>query len=467
MARTIRDARAGGLVDLCVRDADLLVTMDAERREIRGGWVAIDGGMVSAVGEPGGEPPAERMIDATGCLVTPGLVNTHHHLFQNLTRAFAQALAGDLFEWLRTLYPVWSRLDQEAAYVSAWIGLAELALGGCTTSTDHLYLHPRGAGDLIGAEITAARELGFRFHPTRGSMSLSVKDGGLPPDDVVQEDDEILADSERLVAVHHDPAPGAMVRIALAPCSPFSVTPELMARTAELAERLEVRLHTHLAEDVGENDYCREAFGCRPVEHFERVGWGSDRAWVAHCVHPDQAEIERLGRWGTGVAHCPSSNQILGAGLAPVRELRDAGVPVGIGCDGSASADSASLWLETRGALLLARLRGGARAMQAREALEMATLGGAACLGRDDIGCLAPGRAGDLVVWPIGGIPFAGALSDPVEALLRCGPAHPRHTVVAGRSLVTDGRLVAAAVEEMLQRHRRVAGEWLRAATGS
>ena len=292
--------------------------MDAARREIPGGWVAVSGGFVSAVGEPGREPPAEREIDAAGCLVTPGLVNTHHHLYQNLTRAFAPALDGDLFEWLRTLYPVWSRLDEEAAYVSAWIGLCELALGGCTTSTDHLYVHPRGAGDLISAEIAAARELGFRFHPTRGSMSLSVKDGGLPPDAVVQQDDEILADSERLVALHHDPAPGAMVRIALAPCSPFSVTPELMARTAELAERLDVRLHTHLAEDIGENGYCETAFGCRPVEHFERVGWGSDRAWVAHCVHPNRAEIERLGRWGTGVAHCPSSNQILGAGLAPV-----------------------------------------------------------------------------------------------------------------------------------------------------
>ena len=468
MGETEGDAR----VDLCVRGAELVVTMDAERREIPGGWVAIDGGFVSGVGGPGREPPAERVIDAGGCLVTPGLINTHHHLYQNLTRAFAPALGGGLFEWLRTLYPVWSRLDEEAAYVSAWIGLCELALGGCTTSTDHLYLHPRGAGDLIGAEIAAARELGVRFHPTRGSMSLSVKDGGLPPDDLVQEDDEILADSERLVALHHDPAPGAMVRVALAPCSPFSVTPELMTRTAELAQRLDVRLHTHLAEDVGENAYCREAFGCRPVEHFERVGWGSDRAWVAHCVHPNQPEIERLGRWGTGVAHCPSSNQILGAGLAPVRELRDAGVPVGIGCDGSASADCASLWLETRGALLLARLRGGARAMQAREALELATLGGAACLGRDDIGALAPGRAGDLVVWPLAGgadaagIAFAGALSDPVEALLRCGPVVPRHTVVAGRSLVRDGALTAAATGEMLARHRRIAGEWLQAAAG-
>ena len=466
MDETNGDERA----DLCVRGAQLLVTMDADRREIAGGWVAIRDGMISALGPPGREPAAARVIDAAGCLVTPGLINTHHHLYQNLTRAFAPALDGDLFEWLRTLYPVWSRLDEEAAYVSAWIGLCELALGGCTTSTDHLYVHPRGAGDLISAEIAAARELGFRFHPTRGSMSLSVKDGGLPPDAVVQQDDEILADSERLVALHHDPAPGAMVRIALAPCSPFSVTPELMARTAELAERLDVRLHTHLAEDIGENGYCETAFGCRPVEHFERVGWGSDRAWVAHCVHPNRAEIERLGRWGTGVAHCPSSNQILGAGLAPVRELRDAGVPVGIGCDGSASADCASLWLETRGALLLARLRGGPRAMQAREALELATLGGAACLGRDDIGCLAPGRAGDLVVWPVAGrsdaagIAFAGALSDPVEALLRCGPVAPRHTIVAGRSLVADGVLSAPDTGEMLARHRRIAGEWQQSA---
>ena len=419
------------------------------------------------MGEPGHEPAAERVIDARGCLVTPGLINTHHHLYQNLTRAFAPALAGNLFHWLRTLYPVWSRLDEEAAYVSAWVGLSELALGGCTTTTDHLYVHPRGAGDLIGAEIAAATELGFRFHPTRGSMSLSVKDGGLPPDSVVQDDDEILADSAWLVARHHDPAPGAMVRIALAPCSPFSVTPELMTRTAELAERLDVRLHTHLAEDTAEDRFCAATFGCRPVEHFEHVGWASDRAWIAHCVHPNQAEIEALARWGTGVAHCPSSNQLLGTGLAPIRELRDAGVAVGIGCDGSASADCASLWLETRGALLLARLRGGPQGMQAREALEMATLGGAACLGRNDIGCLAPGRAGDLVVWPVDGIAFAGALSDPVEALLRCGPVAARHTVVAGRSLVTDGVLTAGGIVAMLERHRRIAAEWLRAAAGS
>ena len=451
---------------MCVRNAELVVTMDADRREIPGGWVAVSGGFVTAAGEPGREPEAERTIDAGGCLVTPGLINTHHHIFQNLTRAFAPALAGDLFHWLRVLYPVWSRLDSEAAYVSAWIGLAELALGGCTTSTDHLYLHPRGGGDLISAEIEAARDLGFRFHPTRGSMSLSEKDGGLPPDSVVQDDDEILADCERLVALHHDPAPGAMVRIALAPCSHFSVTPDLMARTAELAERLDVRLHTHLAENADDSTLCESLHGCRPVEFLERVGWGSDRSWVAHCVVPSAAEVDSLARWGTGVSHCPSCSQLIGLGVAPIREMLDAGVPVGIGCDGSASTDCASLWLETRGALLLARLRGGPEAMNAREALEMATLGGAACLGRDDIGALEPGRAGDLVVWPLDGVAFAGALSDPVEALLRCGPVAARHTVVAGRPLVTDGRLTAAGVDEMLARHRQIAGEWLEAAEG-
>ena len=263
------------MTDLLIRHARLVATVDAQRTEIPGGWVAITGGFISGVGAAGNEPevgPSTEVVDARGCLVTPGLVNTHHHIYQNLTRAYHPAVNGTLFQWLTTNYPVWSRLDEEAAYVSAWVGLAELALGGCTTSTDHLYVHPRGGGDLITAEITAARELGFRFHPTRGSMSLSVKDGGLPPDSVVQRDDEILADSERLVALHHDRSHGAMVRIALAPCSPFSVTPDLMRATAELAERLDVRLHTHLAEDADEDVYCLERFGRRPIEQFAEVG---------------------------------------------------------------------------------------------------------------------------------------------------------------------------------------------------
>lgn len=451
--------------DLLVHGAKLLVTMDAARSEISGGWVAIRDGLVTGIGAQGEEPAAKEVIDAEGCLVTPGLVNAHHHMYQNLTRSFAPALSGGLFEWLKTLYPVWSRLDEESAYVSAWIGLCELALGGCTTTSDHLYLHPRGGGDLIGAEIKAAKEVGFRFHPTRGSMSLSEKDGGLPPDTVVQDDDEILSASERLVNLHHDPAPGAMVRIGLAPCSPFSVTSELMTRTADLAERLDVRLHTHLAEDPDENDFCEAKFGCRPVDYLDNVGWGTERTWVAHCIHPNQAEIDNLARWGVGVAHCPSSNQVLGTGLAPIREFRDAGMAVGIGCDGSASADCASLWLETRSALLLAHLRGGPGAMQAREALEMATLGGAACLGRDDIGSLAPGKAGDLVVWPLEGVAFAGALSDPVEALFRCGPVSARETVICGKSLVSEGALTVNGVQDMLEWHHRIASEWLQKAS--
>jgi cytosine/adenosine deaminase-related metal-dependent hydrolase len=451
-------ARPTGPADLLVEGAELVATMDADRTEIRGGWVAVTDGLVSAIGQAADPPPAaRRTLRADGCLVTPGLVNTHHHIYQNLTRAFAPALNGTLFSWLTTLYPLWSRLDEEAVHVSAYVGLTELALGGCTTTTDHLYVHPKGAGDLISAEITAARMLGMRFHPTRGSMSRSRKDGGLPPDSVVQEPDEILASSARLVEAHHDPSPGAMVRIALAPCSPFSVSPALMTATAELAESLDVRLHTHLAEDAEEDEYCLAAYGRRPVDHFAEVGWGGDRAWVAHCIYPNDAEVARLGGWGTGVAHCPSSNMILGGGLAPVRELRAAGVPVGIGCDGSSSADAASLWLETRTAMLLGRLRHGAAAMSARDALEIATRGGAGCLGRaGELGELSVGAAGDLVAWPLAGVAFAGALSDPVEAWLRCGPVTARHTVVAGRPVVENGEPVHPDLADMLARHRTI-----------
>jgi cytosine/adenosine deaminase-related metal-dependent hydrolase len=445
-------------VDLLVAGAQVVATCDDERRELAGGWVAVTDGVIAGVGAPGTEPPATRTIRADGCLVTPGLVNTHHHIYQNLTRAYRPATSSNLFGWLTTLYPIWARLDEEASYLSAWVGLAELALGGCTTSMDHLYVHPSGGGDLIAAEIRAATELGMRFHATRGSMSRSQKDGGLPPDSVVQDDDTILAESERLVSTHHQRGPQAMVQVALAPCSPFSVTPGLMRATAELAERLDVRLHTHLAEDVDEDRYCLDVHGCRPVELFEEVGWGSDRSWVAHCVYPDAEEISRLGDWGTGVAHCPSSNQLIGAGLSPVRELRAAGVPVGIGCDGSASTDSASLWMESRNALLLARLRHGPEAMQARDALEMATLGGAACLGRvGEIGTLTVGACGDLVVWPLEGPAFAGALSDPIEAWLRCGPTAARHTVVGGRVIVEDGHLVHDGLDDILVRHRAAA----------
>ena len=446
--------------DLLVRDAVLVATCDAGRREISGGWVAVTDGLISAVGGAADPvPPARRVLNAGGCLVTPGLINTHHHIYQNLTRSYRPVVNGTLFEWLTGLYPLWSALDEEASYLSAWVGLAELALGGCTTTTDHLYVAPRGGGDLWSAEITAARELGMRFHPTRGAMSVSQKDGGLPPDSVVQDEDTILADCERLVAAHHDPGWGAMVRVAIAPCSPFSVSPELMRSAAELAERLDVRLHTHLAEDPDEDTYCLERFGRRPIEQFAEVGWLTDRSWVAHCIYPSSAEIDRLGAAGVGVAHCPSSNMLIGGGgFAPVREFRAAGVPVGLGCDGSASTDSASLWLEARTALLLGRQRTGPTGMTAREVLDMGTRGGAACLGRSgELGELTVGAAGDLVCWSLEGLAYAGALTDPVEAWLRCGPAAARHTVVAGRVVVDSGVLTATGVEDILARHARAA----------
>ncbi|HEX7095828.1 MAG TPA: 8-oxoguanine deaminase [Acidimicrobiales bacterium] len=444
--------------DLLIANADLVATMDDERREIAGGWVAITDGVIAGVGGPGSEPEAARRIDARGCLVTPGLINTHHHIYQNLTRAYRPATSGTLFQWLTTLYPLWARLDTEAVHISAWIGFAELALGGCTTTMDHHYVHPRGGGDLITAQIEAALDFGMRFHATRGSMSLSQKDGGLPPDSVVQDDDEILADSERLVRRHHDRSPDAMVQVALAPCSPFTVTPELMRRTAELAEQLDVRLHTHLAEDPDEDVFCQERFGCRPLEYFEDVGWASSRAWVAHCVHPNDDEIARLGQWGTGVAHCPSSNMLLGVGMCRVHELLAAGVPVGLGCDGSSSTDSASLWQESRNALLLARLRRGPASMSARDVLELATRGGAECLGRrGQIGQLTPGACGDVAVWSLSGVQFAGALSDLIEAWLRCGPCSARETIIAGRCVVENGHLVSPRLDDMLAAHRRVA----------
>ncbi len=425
--------------------------------DLADGWVAVTDGLVEAVGT-GAAPAAAQVIDATDCLVTPGLVNTHHHLYQNLTRAWPGMTGQPLFGWLQSLYPLWAALDTEAAYVSAWAGLAELALSGCPTSTDHLYVHPRGAGDLLTAEIEAARDLGMRFHPTRGSMSLSQKDGGLPPDDLVADDDEILAASETAVARHHDRSWGAMTRVALAPCSPFSVTERLMVATAELAERLDVRLHTHFAENAEDDAFSLATFGCRPVDYLERTGWASSRTWVAHCVMPTGPEVRRLGAAGVGVAHCPSSNLVLASGIAPIVDLRAVGCPVGLGVDGSSSADSASLWLEARQAMLLAKLRSGPAAATARMTLEVATRGGAACLGRvGELGVLAPGAVADLAVWSLDGPRYAGALADPIEAWLRCGPAAARDTIVGGMPMVRDGHLVAhGRLTELLDAHTRI-----------
>ena len=451
-----------GPVDLLVHSAGLIATVDPNRTEIADGWVAIHEGRVHSLGS-GAAPTATRRIDATGCLVTPGLVNTHHHLYQNLTRAFPAMTSAPLFGWLQTLYPLWRAIDRDSIYLSTWIGLAELALSGCTTSTDHLYVHPRGAGDLLEAEVSAARDFGMRFHPTRGSMSLSVKDGGLPPDDVVEDHDEILSASADAVHRFHDRSFGAMTRIALAPCSPFSVTERLMIESAELAERLNVRLHTHFAENSEDDEFSLRAFGCRPMDYLERTGWLADRTWVAHCVMPSDDEVSRLGRVGVGVAHCPSSNLILASGVAPTVALRDAGCRVGLGVDGSSSADSASLWLEARQAMLLAKLTSGAASVDARWSLEMATREGAACLGRSgEIGELSVGACADLAIWDLNGVPFAGAIGDPVEAWLRCGPMSARDTIVDGCDVVRDGRLVSDRVEELLAAHtvdaRRIQG---------
>jgi len=443
------------MVDLLIRNARLVATVDAQRRELAGGWVAIEGGLIQSVGAAGDEPPtATETVDVADCLVTPGLINAHHHMFQNLTRAYPPMTDKPLFGWLQSLYPLWRAIDEESVYASAFVGLAELALGGCTTSADHLYLHPRGSGDLLSAEIAAARELGMRFHPTRGSMSLSVKDGGLPPDDVVQDDDEILTAGEDAVARHHDRSHGAMVRIALAPCSPFSVTEQLMVRSAELAERLDVRLHTHFAENAEDDEFSLATFGCRPLEYLERTGWCTDRTWVAHCVMPNPQEVQRLGAARIGVAHCPSSNLILGSGISPIVPMRAAGVKVGLGVDGSSSADSASLWLEARQAMLLAKLRDGVHAGTARMALECATVGGAGCLGREgELGVIAPGAVADLAVWRLTGPLFAGALADPVEAWLRCGPVGAWHTIVNGRFVVRDGAVVHRDLSSVLVAH--------------
>lgn len=447
------------MADVLIRNAWLVATVDADRRELEGGWVHIADGLVAAVGtstDPLPEVDRQRctVVDATGCLVTPGLINTHHHIFQNLTRAYPPMTDKPLFGWLQSLYPLWAAIDEESVHASAFVGLTELAMSGCTTSTDHLYVHPRRGGDLLSAEIAAAAALGVRFHPTRGSMSLSEKDGGLPPDHVVQDDDQILAECEAAVARHHDRAWGAMTRIALAPCSPFTVTEQLMVRTAELAERLDVRLHTHFAENAEDDEFSLATFGCRPMEYLERTGWCDSRTWVAHCVMPNSDEQRRLGAAGVGVAHCPSSNMVLSSGLAPTVAMHRAGVAIGLGVDGSSSADSASLWLEARQSMLLAKLSSGAHAGTARLSLEWATRGGAACLGRlGELGELTPGAVGDVAVWRLDGPTWSGAVADPIEAWLRSGPASAWHTIVHGRFVVRDGRPVHPDLDEQLRLH--------------
>ena len=425
-----------------------VVVMDDAGTEHEDGWVLVEDGRVAATGG-GAEPEADERVDLGGALVTPGLINTHHHLYQTLTRARAQE--SNLFGWLKALYPVWARLDEEAEHVAARTGLAELALSGCTTVFDHHYVFPRGAGDLIEAEMTAARELGVRLVPSRGSMDLGESDGGLPPDSLVEDAETVLQETERLASRYPE--------LVVAPCSPFSVTGELMRESAELARRLDLTLHTHLAETVEEEAYCQELYGCRPVEYLERLGWLDGDVWCAHCVHLDGSDVARFGETGTGVAHCPSSNLRLGAGVAPVRELLGAGVRVGLGVDGSASNERGDLFLEVKQALLVARGRGGPEALTAREALRLGTRGGAAVLKRDDIGSLEPGKSGDFAVWRLDGLELAGA-DDPVAGLVFSGPHRVDRLVVSGDDVVREGRLVRGDEEEIAREHRRVAARF-------
>jgi cytosine/adenosine deaminase-related metal-dependent hydrolase len=422
-----------------------VATVDGQGTEYASGHVVTEGNRILAVGE--GRAPEEasagaRRIDGSGCLATPGLVNCHHHLYQWATRGLAQQ--ATLFEWLVELYPIWALVDEEIEHAAARAGLAALARSGCSTSVDHHYVFPRGAGDLLAAEIEAAREIKLRFHPTRGSMDLGESEGGLPPDSVVEDLDEILLASEDAIDRFHDPSFDSMLRIALAPCSPFSVTPRLMSEVAELARSRDVRLHTHLAETEDEEEFCLQKFGVRPAEYLEGLGWLGEDVWLAHCVHLSDQEVRRFGDTGTGVAHCPSSNARLGAGIAPVAALVGAGAPVGLGVDGAASNEAGELAQEVRQALLFARLAGGPKALTARQALELGTIHGARCLGREaEIGSLEAGKLADVALWRVDGLWHAG-VEDLVAALVLGPPRPVELLLVDGEPVVENGELRTA-----------------------
>jgi cytosine/adenosine deaminase-related metal-dependent hydrolase len=434
-----------------IRGASWLVTMDDARRELQGADILIEGGAIVAVGEElAADVPS---IDASGCVVTPGLVNTHHHLYQSLTRAVPGAQDALLFGWLQRLYPIWARMTPDHLFVSAQVGLAELALSGCSLSSDHLYLYP-GACRLEDT-IHAAADLGLRFHPTRGAMSIGVSQGGLPPDSLVEREADILEDCIRVIDAFHDPSPGSMCRVGVAPCSPFSVSRELMRDAALLARDKGVMMHTHLAENDEDVAYSLGRFGCRPGAYAESLGWVGPDVWHAHCVKLDGDEIALFARTGTGVAHCPCSNCRLGSGIAPIRAMRDAGVPVGLGVDGSASNDAGNLVAEARQAMLLQRVARGADAMSAREALEIATRGAADVLGRPECGRIAPGTRADIAIWDASGIDSAGSW-DPA-ALLLAGPTTVRDLIVEGRDVVRDGQVVTLDLGAVIARHNRLA----------
>ena len=438
-------------MSLLVKNADVLVTMDGDRRELKGASLLVEEGVITSVGPT---LPADVILDATGCVVTPGLVNTHHHLYQSLTRVVPGGQDALLFGWLQTLYPIWSKMRPEHMKVSAQIGLAELALSGCTMSSDHLYLYPNGV--TLEDTIEAAQSLGMRFHPTRGSMSIGESDGGLPPDSLVEQEADILEDSIRLIDQWHDASDGSMLRVGLAPCSPFSVSRELMRDSALLARDKGVMLHTHLAENDEDIAYSLEKFGCRPGEYAQELGWVGEDVWHAHCVKLDVNEIDLFAATGTGVAHCPCSNCRLGSGIAPVRAMRDAGVKVGLGVDGSASNDVGDIISEARQAMLLQRVQNGADAFSAREALEVATLGGAQVLGRPDCGSLEVGKRADFAVWDVQTLANAGAW-DPVAALVLCGPQRVRDLYVEGRAVVREGQIARLDMPVVAEQARALA----------
>lgn len=440
---------------LLIRNAAVLVTMDADRREIAGGAVLVEGNRIAAVGRAADLPAsADTVIDAAGHIVLPGLVNTHHHMYQSLTRVVPGAQDVELFAWLKRLYPIWAGLTPEMIRVSTQTAMAELILSGCTTTADHLYIYPNGCR--LDDAIEAAEAIGMRFHAARGSMSLGESHGGLPPDSVVEEEAAILRDTRRLIETYHDPAPLSMRRIVVAPCSPFSVSRDLMRESAALARAYGVSLHTHLAESATDIAYSREVFGRTPAEYAEDVGWVGPDVWHAHCVRLDDPGIGLFARTGTGVAHCPCSNMRLASGIAPVRKMLCEGVPIGLGVDGSASNDGGHLLGEARQALLLQRVGQGPAAMTARQALELATLGGAKLLGRNDIGALVPGMAADLVAFDLRTHGFAGALHDPVAALVLCAPAAVSFSLINGRPVVQEGRLLTADLPLLAERHNRL-----------
>jgi len=436
---------------LLIRNSETLVTMDVKRREISDGGLFVRNGIIEAVDTTANLPKhADEIIDMTGCVIIPGLINTHHHFFQNLTRAVPAAQNATLFDWLHTLYPIWGRMGPEEIRISTKLALAELALAGTTCSSDHLYIFPNGIR--LDDQIEAAREVGLRLHATRGAMSIGENNGGLPPDTLVEKETDILNDSLRVIQTYHDPLPGAFIRIGLAPCSPFSVSQELMRDTAILAREQKVMLHTHLAENEEDVRYSLDRFDQTPGNYAEGLGWTGNDVWHAHCVKLDDSEIDLFQRTGTGVAHCPSSNMRLGSGIAPLRQMRDANVKVGLGVDGSASNDSSNLLAEARQAMLLQRAVLGGASLSAREALEIATIGGAEVLGRSDLGSLEVGKRADIAAYPTKNVILAGAW-DLVAGLLFCGPLKAAYTIVEGRIVVQDSRLMTMDLEKLLATH--------------